>query len=228
MKRKILLFGLVAILTSCKINKPIAYKTKDVQSNTDDKLSKIILDIEEFSDKRKDNANNDIFYTKPKQCKLNGRQVCINSEQHYKKHPVTKQFSGMLVEHLKTRNSFKTVVLNKKDTADYYIVGNLTSFYGKQDFSTAAAVGAQFGLIGAVATAGATTEGKIIFEITDLKIYDKNNQIVKDIGTFKKEYEGDFSADAYCWCIFDNVNLKLKEYFTELITTIEAEIKNTP
>ena len=102
----------------------------------------------------------------------------------------------------------------------------MRNFYGTQNFSTKAAIGAQFGLIGAVATAGVKTEGKIIFEINDVKIYDKNNQIIKTIESFKREYEGDFPADAYCWCIFQNVNTKLKEYFSEFITTVETEIKN--
>ena len=70
----------------------------------------------------------------------------------------------MLVEHLKKRNSFKAVVTNRKDTADYYVTGNLTKFYGKQNFSTAALVGTQFGAIGAIATAGAKSKGKIILE----------------------------------------------------------------
>jgi phenylpyruvate tautomerase PptA (4-oxalocrotonate tautomerase family) len=227
MKIKIILIGLVTVFSSCTINKTITYSTKDIQSNQDQKLSKIIFDVEEFTDKRKDSSDNGIFYVNPRKCKLDGQQVCINSERHYKKEPVPRQITHMLVEHLNKKNSFKTVVMNKKDTADYYISGNLTKFYGKQGFSTAAAVGAQFGLIGALATAGAKTKGKIIFEITDLKIYDKKNQVVKDIGTFRKEYEGDFPADAYCWCIFDNVNAKLKEYFTELIGTIETELKNT-
>jgi phenylpyruvate tautomerase PptA (4-oxalocrotonate tautomerase family) len=223
-----IILGLAIFFTSCTINKAITYQTKDIQRKQDEKLSNIILNIEEFADKRNEISDNEIFYTNPRQSKINGQQVCINSERHYKKSPASRQISNMLVEHLKKRNSFKTVVLNKKDTADYYISGNLTHFYGKQGFSTAAAAGAQFGLIGAVATAGAKTKGKIIFEIADLKIYDKNNQFVKDLGTFKKEYEGEFHADAYCWCIFDNVNAKLKDYFTELITTIETELTNKP
>ena len=132
----------------------------------------------------------------------------------------------MLVEHLNKRNSFQAVLINKKDTANYYITANLTKFYGKQKFSSSAAVGSQFGLIGALASAGAKTNGKIIFEITDIKIYNINNQVIKDIGTFKREYEGEFPADAYCFCIYDNVNAKLKDFLSELITVIETEIKN--
>lgn len=226
MKTKTIIIALITICISCTVNKRISYKTKDIQSNSDLKLSKIILDIEEFTDKRKDNTDNEIFYVNGRQCKLEGQRVCINSEKHYKNETVTLQITRMLVDHLNKRNSFKAVVKDKKDTANYYITGNLTKFYGKQGFSSAAAVGAQFGLIGALASSGAKTKGKIIFEITDIKIYNKNNQLIKDLGTFKKEYEEDFSADANCFCIYNNVNIKLKDYFSSLISTIETEIKN--
>jgi hypothetical protein len=228
MKLKSTIFiGLITLLSSCVINKPITYKTKDIQKNADQKLSEFILDVEVFSDKRKDSTSNQILFTNPKQCKIDGKQTCINSESHYKKSPATVQLTNMFVQHLKARTAFKNVYVNKKDTADFYISGNLTKLYGKQGFSTAAAVGAQFGLIGAVATAGAKTKGQIIFEITDLKIYNRKNEIIKNIGTYRKVYEDDFHADAYCWCIYDNINLKLKEYFTELITEVESSIRST-
>lgn len=228
MKIKVIFIGLVIALSSCTVNKTISYSIKDVPSNNKDQnLSRLILDVEEFADKRKDIKDNTILFNNPKQFKLDGQPVCINSEKHYKKSPVTRQITNMLVDHLNKRNSFKTVVMNKKDTADYYLSGSLTRFYGKQGYSTAASVGAAFGLIGALATAGTKTKGKIIIEITDLKIFDKNNRLVKDIGTITKEYEDVFPADAYCWSIFNMVNVKLKDYFSELIETIETELKNT-
>lgn len=229
MKTKTILFTTLTaliILSSCTMNQKISYSTKNIQTIYDDKLSNLVIDIEEFTDHRRDNPNNEILFVKSKQTSVEGKQKCINSEKNYKNEPVTRQLTQILVNHMNLRNSFKKVVLNKKDTANYYIKADLRNFYGTQNFSTKAAIGAQFGLIGAVATAGVKTEGKIIFEINDIKIYDKNNQIIKTIESFKREYEGDFPADAYCWCIFQNVNTKLKEYFSEFITTVETEIKN--
>ena len=226
MKIKTIIIALVTICSSCKVNMPISYKVKDIQSSQDLKLSGIIFDIEQFNDKRKDNADNGILYVNENLCKLDGQKFCINSEKYYRKEPVSQQITSLLVDHLKQRNSFKAVVKNQKDTADYYITGSLTKFYGKQAFSNAALVGSQFGLIGAVATAGKKTKGKIMFEITDLKIYNKKNQLIKDLGTFKKEYEEDFPVDGYCWCMYSNVNTKLKNYFSEFISTLETEIKN--
>jgi len=227
MKARTILITVLTVTTSCTMNQKISYSTKNIEINHDTELSTLVLDIEEFTDNRKDNPDNYVLFTKSKDASIDGKIRCINSEKNYKKEPVTLQLSRMLVDHMNLRNSFKKVVLNKKDTADYYIKGDLRNFYGNQKYSTAASVGAQFGLIGALATAGVKTEGKIIFEISDIKIYDRNNQIIKTIGTFKREYVGDFPADAYCWCMFQNVNNKLKDYFTELIAKVESEIKNT-
>ncbi len=225
MKLKLSIILLMALACGCSINKPVKYATKDIQSNQNRSFSNIILDIEELTDKRKENPENGILYGNSQIAKLNEVQVCINSERYYKKEPLTSQVSRMLLTHLNKRNSFKMVLLNRKDTADYYIQGNLTRFYGRQNYSTAALAGSQFGLIGALATAGVKSEGKIIFEISDLKIYNKKNELVKYLGTFRKEYDGNFPADEYCWCIYENVNTKLKEYFSELIIVIETEIK---
>jgi hypothetical protein len=226
MKTKVILIGLSVVLVSCTINYRIRYSTEDVQKKSDKGLSNIVLDIEQLTDHRKDNPDNDVLFSNAKQIYNGGRSRCINSEKNYKKEPVTLQVSRMLVEHMNVRNTFMKVVLDKKDTADYYITGDLLNFYGNQDYSTAAAVGAQFGLIGALATAGAKTDGKIIFEINNLTIYDRNQHVVKKIGTFRREYKGNFHADAYCWCMFENVNAKLKDYYSELITIIENEIRD--
>lgn len=225
MKTRVFLIAAVTVLSSCTINQKILYPTTDIKKNSDQELSTLIIDIEEFVDQRKEDPENEILFTNSKQAVIDRKSQCINSEKNYKNQTVTSQLTQMMVNHMNSENSFMKVVMNKKDTADYYITGSLKKFYGRQNYSTAAAVGAQFGLIGALATSGAKTDGKIILEINDLTIYNKNNEIVKKIGTFRKEYVGEFPADAYCWCIFQNVNAKLKEYFAGLITTIDTEIK---
>ncbi|TAE83712.1 MAG: hypothetical protein EAY81_08305 [Bacteroidetes bacterium] len=226
MKNATIIIALLTLFSSCVLNKRIVYKTTDIQLNEEPKLSSIVLNIEEFSDKRKDSSENAIFFGTHKEYDENKQVFCINAERHYKKAPVNKQISNLLVEHLIKTGSFKNVVLNNKDSADYSVRGNLTYFYGKQEYSMAALVGSAFGLIGAIATANETTKGKVIFELTDLKIYDRNNQVVADIGTFRKEFSGEMHADASCWCIYDNVNTKLKVYFTQLITLIETELED--
>jgi hypothetical protein len=212
----------------CGPTMKVTYKVNDVKPVSDEKLSTLVLDIEEFSDKRKENPANLILFSNSHINKIAGEQVCINAEKNYdKKETISSQLTQSLVDHINKKNVFRKVIKNKKDSSDYYITGNLTRFFGQQEFSNAALAGSQFGLIGAAATAGAKTSGKIILEISDLKIYQKNGQLVKNVGNFKKEFEDKFPADAYCWCIYHNVNNKLKEYASALIVLIETEIKNS-
>ena len=224
MKRATFLLCLVLGLSNCVMNQKITYKTKDIKSISEPKLANIVIDIENFIDKRKDNPENSVLFTKPRNLRMNKKDFCINSEKHYVNESVSKQITNLLAMHIEKHNAFKRVFTNKKDSADYYITGNLTMFYGKQDYSTGAAVGASFGLIGALATMGIKTNGKIEIEIAELKLFDKNKRLIKNFGTVKKEYTGDLPADAYCWCIFWNINDKLKECFSELTTNIETEI----
>ena len=190
MKTRTLLFSALTVLTilsSCTMNQKILYSTKNIPTIQDEKLSTLVIDIEEFTDHRKDNPENEILFTNSKQISVDGKSKCINSEKNYKNEPVTRQLTQMLVNHMNLRNSFNKVVMNNKDTANYYIKADLRNFYGKQTFSSKAAVGAQFGLIGALATAGVKTPGKIIFEMNDVKIYNKDNQVIKTIESFKRE-----------------------------------------
>ena len=116
--RKIIIIGLILIWASCVTNRRIIYKTMDIQVNQDKKLSSIVLDIEDFIDKRKDSPDNKILFINDEQCGYEGRQVCINTERYYLKESVAHQAAHMLVEHLNKRNSFKIVVQNKKNPAN--------------------------------------------------------------------------------------------------------------
>jgi hypothetical protein len=104
------------------------------------------------------------------------------------------------------------------------LTGKINSLYGEQGFSTAAAVGAQFGLLGALATAGAKTKGKILIDISDIKLFKKDGTLVKDLGSFYKEYNEDFSADAYCWCMYANINEKLKDFNSHLVEKLRSDL----
>ena len=113
---------------------------------------------------------------------------------------------------------------NQSQQSNYYLTGTLNSFYCEQEFSTGAAIGASFGLIGALATAGIKTPGKIIIDISDLKLYKKDGNLVKDFGNFYKEYKDDFKADANCWCAYWNANQMLKDFNTHLIEKIRNDL----
>ena len=47
--KKTILFAALTVFSSCTINQRILYSTKDIKTNQDQKLSTLVLDIEEFN-----------------------------------------------------------------------------------------------------------------------------------------------------------------------------------
>jgi len=215
----------VLVMVSCKPAQKIAYNTDKLQAMNMSNIN-LSLSVQTFEDIRSQSETNAThFAAKQWQTKINGEQSCINSEVLYKT-PVTEQMTVIFAQHLAKKIPQIRVFTNQKEHADYYLEAKVKHFYGIQKFSSAAAVGAQFGLIGALATAGAKTHGTIIIELTDIKVFDKQNNLIATVGDFRKEYEGDFSADANCYCIYQNVNLKLSEFNDELINLLSLEFQN--
>jgi len=211
-------------LMSCSGTKTISYKKENLKPF--DEYIPITVEIKELVDLRKDNVIGRYQYSMDKKEKLEGKNICINSEKHYKKETVGAQISQQIAEHFESVRLFKETTFGNINNADYYITGNIMYFYGEQNFSQKAQVGSQFGLIGALATSGTKTPGKVIIELSDLNLYKKNGTLVKNIGDFRQEYQEDMPADGYCWCIYDNVNQKLKDFNDELSEKIKAELKD--
>jgi curli biogenesis system outer membrane secretion channel CsgG len=134
MKTKFYLIALVMVAFACTPNMKITYKVNSNQEKHDQKLASIILDIEEFKDTRKSVPENDVLYKKGNLYKKGGQITCINAEEYYWKETVMSQVTQLLVDHLKSTKSFKKIVRDKKDSADYYVTGSLSRFYGQQAF----------------------------------------------------------------------------------------------
>ena len=216
----------ILMVVSCKPAQKIVYKTDKIQQLEVNRNISISLSVQTFEDIRSQSENNGIHLTaKHWKTIINGEQSCFNSEVLYKT-PVSEQMTLIFAQHLAQKMPQIRVLNNQKENADYYIEAKVKQFYGIQKFSNAAAVGAQFGLIGALATAGATTQGTIIIELTEIKLFDKQNNLITSVGDFRKEYEGEFPADANCFCIYQNINQKLSEFNDELISLLSLEIQN--
>ncbi len=226
MRNLLFCFCIVTLMTSCKPTQTIVYnidrlKTLEVGNNVN-----LSFSVQTFEDIRSESELNETHFASNQwNTEINGQQSCINSEVLYKK-PVAEQMTAIFAQHLNKKMPQISVFVNQKENADYYLEAKVKHFYGIQKFSTAAAVGAQFGLIGALATASAKTQGTIIIELTDIKVFDKQNNLIASVGDFRKEYEGEFPADANCLCIYRNINQKLSEFNDELIGLLSLEIQN--
>jgi len=221
---KKILFLLPFFLFGCKISQKISYQTNDLIVPNDIAIIPIFVDIRVLTDSRSQIGENNVLFSASRQTVLNGERSCINSEQHYKKDSVTMQITRLIAQHFNQVKLFNYTTYKQNKPDVYYITGTLNSFYGEQKYSTGAAVGAQFGLIGALATSGLKTPGKIIIEISDLKLFSKDEILIQDFGNFYKEYKEDFSVDAYCWCIYRNINEMLKDFNSHLADKIRADL----
>lgn len=224
MKRLLLLSPLL-LLFSCVTNQKIVYQTDDLAAPASVEPIPVMVEVHNFQDNRLSFDENDVLFEHPRQIMLEEKAICVNSEKHYKKEPVVNQIPRMMADHFNKARLFKLAVYDQSPYCDYYLTGTLNSFFGEQDFSPEAFLGSQFGLIGAIATAGVKSPGKIIIDISDLKLYRKDGKLVKDFGSFYKEYNQEFKADGYCWCVYWNVNAMLKDFNTYLIEKIRADME---
>lgn len=223
MKHALLL--LPFLLLGCTVSQKITYPTNNLTTSPTIQTIPAMVEVRIFKDNRTNVVENDILFNNSRQVKLNGTQTCINSEKHYKKDTVVTQITKVLVEHFNKVRLFDMAFYNHSEHSNYYLTGKLNSFYSEQKFSMGAAMGAQFGLIGAIATAGIKTPGTIIIDISDLKLYEMNGTLIKDFGSFYKEYNDDFKADANCWCAYWNANLMLRDFNTMLIEKIRNDMQ---
>lgn len=221
---KKLVYLIPFILFSCSMSQKITYRTDNLPITNEVNTIPINVDVRILTDNRAQIKENAVLFTDERSTPLNGKSSCINSEKHYKKDSVSTQMTRIMVEHFNKAKLFNSASCTKSDLSGYYLTGTINCFYGEQGFSTAALVGSQFGLIGALATAGAKTSGKIIIDIVDIKLFKNDGTLVKDLGGLYKEYKEDFPADAYCWCIYNNINEKLKDYNVHLVEKLRSDL----
>ncbi len=222
MKRIFLLLPLM--LVGCSLSQKITYRTDDLSAPETVKTLPAMVEVRIFTDNRLNVPENGILFNNPRQFKLDDKWTCINSEKHYKKDSVSSQITRIMVDHFNKARLFNMTFYKNSPYSNYYLTGTLNSFYCKQEWSRAAAVGSQFGLVGALATSGIKTPGIITIDISDLKLYKKDGTLVRDFGNFYKEYKEDFSADGYCWCAYWNSNKMLKDFNTQLIEKIRTDL----
>ena len=220
---KITAMALITFTIACKPTQKITYNIDKYQPVSES--VNVSLSVQTFQDVRQEFPDNLLFLqTKGVVATVDQNKSCINAESLYKI-PVGQQMAEIFGKYLGKRAYFTNVLVNNKEQADYYLTAKVKQFTGHQKYSNKAAVGSQFGLIGALATMSLKTEGKIIIELSDICLYDKNDNLVATIGDFKKEFEGDFPVNATCYCIYSNVNLSLAEFNEELGSVLFREIK---
>ena len=139
----------------------------------------------------------------------------------------------MRLEHLHLAKVFDTVIFNQTNIADYFITGDLSYLYGEQPASavnnTNYFLFPGFGYVAVTKTYTSVAKirpPQIVIEIKDLNLYRKNGELVKHLGDFRREYDEKLPVNASCWCIYKNVNDKLKEFNYDLARKIKEDLAN--
>jgi hypothetical protein len=223
MKNLILLLSLV-FLIGCTPNIKIHYNIYNVEVPDSLRTIPTFVELRILEDNRAANEENSLLFKRAVMGKVDGKKMCVNSERHYKKEPVVNQISKLIADHFNHARLFHHTFHKYSSLCNYYLTGVLNSFYSEQEFSYSKVVGQSFGIIGFLATDKIKTPGRVVIEIADLKLYYKDGTLVKDFGSFHKEYKDDFLVDANCFCVYYNANDMLKEFNTHLIEKIRNEM----
>jgi len=216
-------------LTGCVPSREITYSLDDIQpAAPNDSISSITrgftLCINPFADVRETIPENGVLFVRERETKLHDADYCINAETHYKPNSIPTQLSALVAAHLGQRRTFKMTSINPGEQSDYSLFGDIRRLYGEQEFSDAARAGSYFGLIGAIATAGAKTKGLILIEFGNLRIRRNRDGAELKIPDIETKFSGELHADAYCWCIYDNVNAQVKTTVEKLALAVERAV----
>jgi hypothetical protein len=203
-----------------------------------------------LQDNRANIESNKILFTRRRVVEIDGKRFCINLEKHYHKDSVVTQISRLFVKHANKVKLFTQTSLNENIGNGYYLTGTLNSFYGEQEPATTTntittadnsannnavvagviaggIVGGVVGglIVGVLATSKTCTPGRIVIEMSDLKLFENNGTLVKDFGSFFQEYKGYFRVKGNYSCIYENVNVMLKDFHAKLIEKIREELE---
>lgn len=223
--RSFLLLALLPFLTSCMVKHRVSYDTRKVM--VDPALSPLdyIVYIKPFQDIRKDEIENHPYFNKPRTTRINNKDVCINAEKGYPKDSIAVDMARAMAAHFNQAKLFRMTVGGPSTYIQHYITGKLVYYQGTQKYSYGAMVGAQFGLLGALATAGIQSAGKIRIKLTDLALYTSKGELVAEFGDLEHEKEGDLPVDSACMKIYQNVDNAFMEFNDLLVEKIRAKLQ---
>jgi hypothetical protein len=203
----------------------IRYSLEDVpQSRVLTALKDKTISIETLKDLRREKGENPAMFTNGRGAKIDGKNLCINGEKEYQDPGVSESIAAVMVSHFSQRGAFQSVLLHAGNQADYTLTADLERFYGAQGFSISAVVGTQFGLIGALMTAGVTTNAVIHVKFSGIRLIGRNGTLVKTIDDIEENVNEPLSVDANCWAIYTHVNETLKRTVDKLAEAVEKAL----
>jgi hypothetical protein len=223
--QKILLLFIAVLLSSCATKYSIKYDTENITAPNRAPIP-INVRIMDFEDLRAENPENATLFENNRKINLSGKNYCINAEKHYKSENVATEVSKLIAEHFKKSNLFKEVYYGDNNSADYYLTGKIMQIYGVQERADTNLI-FYTQVSGGKRTVYITLPKKPVscyFDFTDIKLYDKRDNLVLDFGGFEAKYDDKMLADIECKFVFQNVNNMLKKFISEIAELIYSEL----
>lgn len=246
------LFSLISILFSgCYSAYQIQYRTENIQPVSETSLP-ISVDMRILKDIRKDDKQNIKMFKQDKFHYNNGKRYCINAEENYAADQIPERLTELIVNHFNKAKLFKRTYFKQSAEANYYLAANLKKFYGEQEYhNTKYEQNSSINSNGDVCynsfifsneekivqinkgkkvsegEQGYKTPGKIIIELSDVRLYRKSdNKLIEDFGDFKIKTNDEFFAYGFCWCIYDHVSIVFSQFNTEFSKIIYEYLKS--
>lgn len=223
----IFLFSIMLItLTGCATQR-IAYKINDIPKVTNSIFKDSSLVVWEFRDEREGNSIEKSWYQEKRLVTKDRMKWYFNHNDYYKNKDISSGITKMIVKHLACSRLFQSVILadNATSRADYILEGAIRKFEGFKEQSAVALIGSQFGLIGALTTAGVKSEYRAHTMLIDVRLIETNSNEIVWEGDIEAKIRGKDYADAYGWSAYTKANSALKEVVNQLIKKIHNEIQ---
>jgi hypothetical protein len=234
------------LLTSCVQKFPIYYNTSYIKPITKEPIP-ISVNIGVFTDLRKENVENDILFSNYNPLFIDDEMYCINSEFQYNRGAVAYNLSKQMAEHFGKAGIFKTTVFNRKEVADYTLVGAINQFYGVQHYDKefdeilsdteqdARVLVSTFNYAAESLNKNYSVRYSVFYsspvvfyyDISDLKLIDKNGNVVMELGGFEKKYVIKYPLDTNCSYIYLHVNNQLRIFIDEILYIIYKDISES-
>jgi len=221
-KQTLVILGFIILFCSCATNQKIIYNLDDVLNYTNSPFKDFTLSIMEYQDIREKPEGLKIQAGGPGIVKTDSIVWYFNSDNNYKNDIISPWITEVIVKHLEASGLFKSVQVNNGEiSSDLIMDGKIKIFdsYKERDMSTM--VGQQFGLIGALATAGVKSKYEttcLLIEINIKRV--KDNSIIWS-GEVGAELYGEDYADPYGWSAYQKANEALKQSIEQLVEKLQ-------
>lgn len=212
----------IIFLASGCVKQPIAYQLNDISKIEGSSFAPFTIAVAEFKDVRQIHKEEKSWFKEDRITSRNGNDWYFNNQDYYKDKIISPWISEMIVKHVDQSGIFKNAKLQSDASdADYILEGAIQRFEGFKEPSLAARIGAQFAVIGALATLGVKSRYEGTTVLIDVKLKKRDSDNVLWNGTVEGKVEGEDYADAYGWSAYQKANESLKVAVNQLIEKLK-------